>query len=61
MQQDEGLAFEVLGVSSVYYLGLGGGCGFGTPVVSYAPLPIFDAVNSLVIIEDCGLGMDLDE
>ena len=34
-----------------YYRGRGGGgCGFGTPVVSYAPRPMFIEVSSLGII-----------
>ena len=36
---------------SVHYLvGFGGGLGFGTPVVSYAPLPMLNDMVSLVII-----------
>lgn len=30
--------------------GFGGGCGLGTPVVSYAPLPMFVVDKSLRII-----------
>ena len=38
------------------YRGLGG-CGFGTPVVSYAPRPMFAGVVSLVIMKASrGLG-----
>lgn len=38
------------------YRGLGG-CGFGTPVVSYAPRPMFASVDSLMIIKATdGLG-----
>lgn len=51
-------AFEVFGVSSLYYRGFGGGCGFGTPVVSYAPRPILNAVDSRVIIENFEAGLD---
>lgn len=47
-----GGTFEIFGVSFLYYRGFGGGCGFGTPVVSYAPRPILDTVDSLVIIEN---------
>ena len=37
-----------------YYRGLVGGFGFGTPVVSYAPRPMFIVVElSLTIIEAC--------
>lgn len=40
------------------YRGFGGGFGFGTPVVSYAPRPIFELEASLVImVEDVNLGM----
>ena len=38
------------------YLGFGGG-GFGTPVVSYAPLPIFGGAKStvrVIILSVCG-------
>lgn len=36
-------------LNSLGYLGFGGG-GFGTPVVSYAPLPMLGCWTSLVII-----------
>ena len=32
----------------------GGGCGFGTPVVSYAPRPILNDESVLRTIEACG-------
>jgi hypothetical protein len=35
----------------LYYLGLGGGFGFGTPVVSYAPLPMLQTED------DCGISI----
>ena len=37
-------------------LGFGGGLGFGTPVVSYAPLPMLQVVDSLIVsimLTDC--------
>ena len=40
---------------STHYRGFGGGLGFGTPVVSYAPRPILSDVPSLVIMEACGM------
>jgi hypothetical protein len=37
------------------YRGFGGGLGFGTPVVSYAPRPMLTATISLVIMEAVGM------
>lgn len=39
---------------SYRYLGLGRGAGLGTPVVSYAPLPMLTDEISLVIIWNVG-------
>lgn len=36
---------------STYHRGFGGGFGFGTPVVSYAPRPMLSDVGSLVTME----------
>jgi len=41
---------QMLGLS---YFGFGGGLGFGTPVVSYAPLPM------LQMVEDWGVSIML--
>ena len=38
--------------SSHYDRGFGGGLGLGTPVVSYAPLPMFIMSSPLSIIEE---------
>ena len=45
---------EVPGASSHYDRGFGGGLGLGTPVVSYAPLPMFMMSFPLSIIEVYG-------
>ena len=53
-------AFAILGALH-NYRGLGG-CGFGTPVVSYAPRPMFAGVVSLVIMKASkGLGSIVSE
>lgn len=38
------------GVWNYRFRGFGGGFGFGTPVVSYAPRPMFIGASSLSII-----------